>query len=235
VNLLKQKQLALKKKNRLGRKRKGENNDDDIDKKDNEHDKFCDDNARRKVKRLIFSHLLKYINKQIKIKYNGKIGNGIFRKELLTLKQGQIAKANIILYNKLLLKKSLFDIFSEKISGKIINYPEDHNKYIIKELINEKDKEKRIYFQNLFSLTFLDCLEYLKGDKYFEQLNGLELFSEFNEIKQEYKKKCNDGEEYLKLLKYYLKEYEKLVNKKNSRKSSRKKKNSIIIENNDII
>jgi len=214
------------KKNKFGRKRKGENNDD-ICKKDNEHDKFYDDNARRKVKRLIFSHLLKYINKQIKIKYNGKIGNGIFRKELLTLKQGHIANVNAT-YNKLLLKKTLFEIYSEKISGKITTYPEDHNKYIIKELINEKDNEKRIYFQNLFKLTFSDCLEYLRGDKYFEQLNGLELFSEFKEIKQDYLKKYNDGEEYVKLLKYYIKEYECLINRKNSRKSSKKRRKNII-------
>jgi len=217
----------IEKKNKFGRKRKGENNDDDIDKKDNEHDKYYDDNARRKVKHLIFSHLLKYINRQIKIKYNGKIGNGIFRKELLTLKQGHIANANVT-YNKLLLKKTLFEIYSEKISGKITTYPEDHNKYIIKELINENDKEKRIYFQKLFNLTFADCLKYLRGDKYFEQLNGLELFSEFKKIKQDYLKKYNDGEEYVKLLKYYIKEYECLINRKNSRKSSKKRRKNII-------
>jgi len=59
-----EKTTHIQKKNKFWRKRKGENNDD-IYKKDNEHDKFYDDNARRKVKRLIFSHLLKYINSQI--------------------------------------------------------------------------------------------------------------------------------------------------------------------------
>ena len=62
MNLLKQKQLILKK-NKFERKRKGENNDD-IDKKDNEHDIFYIDNMRIKVKCVIFSHLLKYINKK---------------------------------------------------------------------------------------------------------------------------------------------------------------------------
>ena len=121
------------------------------------------------------------------------------------------------------MKKTLYEIFSEKISGKFTIYPEDHNKIIIQGLINEKDKEKRIYFQKLFNLTFSDCLEYLRGDKYIEHLNGLELFSEFYEIKQEYLKKYNDGEMYVDQLKNYLKEYEKLINKKNPRKSSKKR------------
>ena len=212
--------IIEKKNNKFGRKRKGEN--EDIDNNNNGHDKFSDDNIRRKLKRLIISHLKKYINNQIKIKFNGKIGKGIFKKELYTLNHQQIANINVK-YNQLLLKKTLNEIFSEKISGKITNLPEDHNKIIIQELINEKDKEKRIYFQNLFNLTFLDCLEYLRGDKYIEQLNGLELFSEFNEIKQEFLKKYKDGEMYVDQLKYYLKEYEKIINKKNPRKSSKKR------------
>ena len=121
------------------------------------------------------------------------------------------------------MKKTLREIFSEKISGRIKNYPEDHNKIIIEGLINEKDEEKKIYFQNLFNLTFSDCLEYLRGDKYFEQLNGLELFSEFNEIKQKYLVEYKDGEEYVKLLKYYSKEYETIIKKKNPRKLSKNK------------
>lgn len=208
--------IIEKKRNKCGRKRKGENNND------NRHDKFSDDNARRKFKRIVFSHLREYINKQIKIKYNGKIGKGIFKKELYTLKQEQISNSNVI-YNILLLKKTLREIFSEKISGRIKNYPEDHNKIIIEGLINEKDEEKKIYFQNLFNLTFSDCLEYLRGDKYFEQLNGLELFSEFNEIKQKYLVEYKDGEEYVKLLKYYSKEYETIIKKKNPRKLSKNK------------
>ena len=210
--------IFVEKKNKCGRKRKGENYDNNND----EHDKFSDDNARRKVKRIIFTHLLAYINKQIKIKYNGEIGKGIFKKELYILNHAQISNSSVN-FNKALLKRTLYDIFSEKISRRITNYPEDHNKVIIDGLINEKDTKKRIYFQNLFNLTFSDCLEYLRGDKYFEQLNGLELFSEFKEIKQDYLKKYNDGEEYVKLLKYYLKEFKNIINKKNPRKSSKRK------------
>ena len=210
--------IFIEKKNISGRKRKLEKNDN-INK---EHNKFSDDNARRKVKRIVFTHLLKYINKQIKIKYNGKIGKGIFKKELQILNQTQITNSSAT-FNKELLNKTLYDIFSDKISSRITTYPKDHNKVIIERLINEKGKEKRIYFQNLFNLTFLDCLEYLSGDKHFEQLNGLELFSEFKEIKQDYLKKYDDGEEYVKILKYHLKEYKNIINNKSSRESSKKR------------
>ena len=83
----------IAKRSKLGRKRKGENKD--IDNNNNGHDKFSDDNARRKLKRLIFSHIKKYINNQIKIKYNGKIGKGIFKKELYTLNHEQITNTNV--------------------------------------------------------------------------------------------------------------------------------------------
>jgi len=209
----------IKKKNKCGRKRKGENYDNISDR----HDKFTDDNVRRKLKRIIFTYLLKYINKQIKIKYNGKIGKGIFKKELCILNHIQITNSNVT-FNKELLNKNLYDIFSDKISRRITKYPEDHNKFIIEGLINEEDTEKRIYFQNLFNLTFSDCLEYLNGDKYFEQLNGLELFSEFKEIKKDYLKIYDDGKEYIKLLKYYLKEYKNIINRKTPRESKKRTK-----------
>ena len=209
--------IFIEKKNISGRKRKLEKNDNS----NKEHNKFSDDNARRKVKRIVFTHLLKYINKQIKIKYNGKIGKGIFKKELQILNQAQITNSSAT-FNKELLNKTLYDIFSDKISSRITTYPKDHNKVIIERLINEKDTEKRIYFQNLFNLTFLDCLEYLSGDKHFEQLNGLELFSEFKEIKQDFLIKYDDGEEYVKILKYHLKEYKNIINK-SSRESSKKR------------
>jgi len=209
----------IEKNNKCGRKRKGENYDDNND----NHNKFTDDNIRRKLKRIIFTHLLKYLNKQIKIKYNGKIGKGIFKKELCILNQSQITNTNVT-FNKELLNKTLYDIFSDKISRRITKYPEDHNKFIIEGLINEEDTEKRIYFKNLFNITFSDCLEYLNGDKYFEQLNGLELFSEFKEIKQDYLKIYDDGEEYVKLLKYYLKEFKNIINRKNPRESKKRTK-----------
>ena len=73
------KTIYIEKKNKLGRKRKGENYDNNNE----EHDKFSNDNVTRKVKRIIFTHLLKYLNKQIKIKYNGKIGKGVFKKNYI--------------------------------------------------------------------------------------------------------------------------------------------------------
>ena len=87
----------------------------------------------------------------------------------------------------------------------------------------KKIQKKEFISKKLFNLTFSDCLEYLKGEKQFEQLNGLELFSEFKEIKHDYLKQYDDVEEYIKLLKYYLKEFKNIFNRKNPRESSKRK------------
>ena len=67
----------------MWKKKKGENYEDNND----NHNKSTDNNIRRKLKCIIFTHLLKYLNKQIKIKYNGKIGKEAFKKELYILNQ----------------------------------------------------------------------------------------------------------------------------------------------------
>ncbi len=64
--------LFFIKKNISWRKRKGENYDNNND----EYHIFIYGNARRKHKLIVLIHLLKYINKQIKIKYNSKIRKG---------------------------------------------------------------------------------------------------------------------------------------------------------------
>ena len=126
------KTIIIEKRNKYERKRKGEKYDND---NKDVHNKFADDNERRKVKHLIFIYLLKYINNQIKIKYNGNIGNGIFKKELCILNQEQIKNTSVT-FNKELLRKTLCNIFSYKVSSRITNFPDDHNKKIIEGLIN---------------------------------------------------------------------------------------------------
>ena len=71
-----------------------------------------------------------------------------YLKKLYFLNQAQILNSSVN-FNKSLLQKTLYDIFSDKISSRITNFPEDYNKVIIEGLINEKDTEKRIYFQKI--------------------------------------------------------------------------------------
>ena len=202
-------------KKKCGRKRKNENNT-------TEHNKFSDDNVRRRVKHLCFKYLLLFINSQIKEIYNNKIGQGIFQKQLQTLNQSQISNAKI-LFNQQLLEKNLGEIFSDKVTGKLTNIPSEHNKDLIQKLINEEDIEKRIYFQKLFNVKLKDCFEHFSGNKVIDELEGMELFNEISEITSEYLEKYEDGKDYIQQLEYYLKNYENIIKNKRSRKERSKK------------
>ena len=72
IDLLKNEKLKsnLFKKTKLGRKRK---NDNTI----GEHNKYSNDNLRRKCKTLVLNSALEFLNEKIRIIYKGKIGNGI--------------------------------------------------------------------------------------------------------------------------------------------------------------
>jgi hypothetical protein len=202
-------------KKKCGRKRMNGNNT-------TEHNKFSDDNVRRKVKHLCFKYLLLFINAQIKKMYNNKIGQGIFQKQFKTLNQSQISNAKII-FNQQLLEKDLGEIFSDKVTGKLTNIPSEHNKDLIQKLINEEDLEKRIYFQKLFSLKLKDCFEHFCGNKVIDELEGMELFNEISEITSEYLEKYEDGKEYIQQLEYYLKNFENIIKNKRDRKERSKK------------
>ena len=202
------KNLIIKTKKTIGRKRKS-------DKTKGEHNKFSDDNLRRKCKYIILSSLMEFINAKIKSIYNGDIGNSIYKKELLTLNKNQISDASID-FNKNLLNRTLGDIFSDTISSRFTNYLPFHNKNLIERLVNEEDEEKRKYFIKLFNLTFLQCLKHFKGIDYIEELDGMKCFYEIKE-------KYNDDKEYKDVLNFYINNFDNIINKKKSRKSRKSK------------
>ena len=110
------------------------------------------------------------------------------------------------------MNKKLKDIFSQEISTKYCNFSPEHNKKIIDSLVEEKDDAKKSYFVELFNLTFSDCLKHFRGDTCLEELKG---FKNLDSVKDEIVNKCEEkGEEYFELFAYYIKNYEKLVNKK---------------------
>lgn len=192
-----------------GRKRK---NDNTI----GIHNKYSDDNIRRKCKHLVLNSVMEFINEKIKIIYNGNIGNNILKKELLTLNKSQKHDANIN-NNKTFLEKNIGEIFSDRISARFTNYLPEHNKLLILRLKTEKDENKRLYFSKLFDLTFLQCLKHYRGSDFIEELDGLKCFKEIkNEISIE--------KEYIDLLEYYLKNFERIINNKKPRKSRKVKK-----------
>jgi len=159
----------VKKKPNFGRKRK---NDDSIV----EHTKFSGDNLRRKAKNLIIDYALDFLNEKINQIYKGNIGKGIKIKKLLPINRFSKSDTSIQ-HNKDILNKTLGDIFSISISARYIYYSPNHNKELIKRLLNEKDENKRLYFKNLFNITFLDCLKRFCGNDTCEELKDFKKFN----------------------------------------------------------
>jgi hypothetical protein len=198
---------GTQKKSLLGRKRKEDSGS-------GEHNKFSDDNLRRKCKHLVLDSAFNFINDKIKEKYNGNIGNGRFVKQLLILNHKQKSDASIK-FNKEFLHKNLGDIFSEKISSRYTSYNPYHNKCLIKLLTCNEDEDKKSYFSKLFSIAFVDCLRHFRGSKKIEELEGM---IGFDNIKSKYE---NDAD-YLKSLDYYIMNYEEIMNNKRIRKEDKK-------------
>ena len=184
------------------------------------HDKYADDIIRRRCKHLVLKNLFDFLNDRIHFVYKGKLGNSIFKKQLKIINQSQISNPKIE-FNQLFLTKKIGDIFSDDISRKYTNLPLNHNRNLIKNLINENDKNKKIYFQKLFNLNFIQCLKHFRGEEHNELLDGLKCFKDMkNEIINQYKE---DGVEYYEVLEYYLNNFEKIINNKRARKPRKTK------------
>ena len=175
------------------------------------HTRFSDDNLRRKVKHIVLQNTMNFINEKIREIY-GNIGSGIFIKKLLIINQRQKTNATI-LFNKEFLNKTLGEIFSEDISSRYTNNRKDHNKILIEKLMEDKDEAKKNYFQKLFNITFVDCLEHFRGDKEIEELKGLISFKdlELEDIKKD--------KEYQETLNHYVYNYGIINSRKKERKS----------------
>ena len=197
----------LEKKPHLGRKRK---NEDSI----GEHNKFSGDNLRRKAKKLIIDNALDFLNEKIKQIYKGNIGQGITIKKLLPINRFTKSDTSIQ-HNKDILNKTLNDIFSIDIGARYSYYSPNHNKELIKRLLNEKDEKKRIFFKKIFNITFLECLKRFCGNDTCEELKD---FKTFNEIKNSFK----DEPEYINGLESFLKMFENNIKSKKGRKKRKK-------------
>jgi hypothetical protein len=174
------------------------------------HNKYSDDNLRRKCKHLVLQKVMKFINNKISEIYIN-IGYGMTIKKLLIINQEQISNATIP-FNKMFLNKKLSEIFSVNISTRYTNYKPQHNKLLISKLLNDEDETKRNYFNELFSLTFVECLRHFNGSKNIPILNGLTLFNELN-IENEI------DEEYQNTLSCYINNYEKIMERKRDKKN----------------
>ena len=180
------------------------------------HNKFSDDNIIRKVKNAILKNTMIFINSKIKTIYEYKNNKFSKKKELLKMKKSQSISSRVD-YNKNFLEKTLGEIFSEDISSKYIQYPSTHNKKLIESLINDEDGQKKKIFNEIFNLTFLDCLNHFRGRKIIEELEGLNNLEDY--IKRA---KIIKDKEYCTIFKYFVNNFEKIIMDKKSRIKNKK-------------
>ena len=205
----------------LKKKRKRKKSDDkdekskEIDESDDNNEnraKYSIDNLIRRTKTMILNSMLQFDNKIISKAYNYNIGRGINTKILLKNDYSQKRDTKIE-FNKNFLNKTQQEIFSEKISKKNkFQFPEDHNKILIENLLEEKDELKRNIFQSLFSMTFKECIQQICGNEHFECLEGLK------QIYDEEMIKMKEEEDFKKLINDVLNNYEKKLNDRKPRK-----------------
>jgi hypothetical protein len=170
--------------------------------------KFKSDNLTRKVKHILLDNILQFINDKITEFSEHK---SIFGK-LKNIGQKERSEGNIE-YNKKFLNKTLLEIFSSKITGRITNFLSDYNEKIIDNLLKDKDPNKSKYFKDLFNLTFIQSLNHFTGTNYYEELNGMK------KMEDEVKNESKGDEEYENNLKYYFLQFEEIINKKKGKKS----------------
>ena len=185
------------------------------------HTKYANDNMIRKIKCIIINHMMEFINKKIEEKYKN-IGNGIRIKKLFKMEKEQVSNSETN-YNIGFLNKKLKDIFSENITKRYSIYPLEKNKILVEKLINEQDLEKKEYFNALFNLTFIDCVEHFINKKYIPILQDLQLFEEIIKVPEKAKlisKNINEDADYIESVKYYLENYENILRKIKARPRS---------------
>ena len=161
------------------------------------HTKKSKDNLRCKIKFLLLKSIREYINTKIDNKY--KFGGKHFG-QLLIMKKNE--KESICFYRKFF-QKTIREIFSEDITNRYSNEncSKDHNKKLIEKLLNDDDEEKRKFYNELFDLKLINCLQHFRSYAKYYLLEGLK---KFKEIKYELKKKGEDDNYIEKLKKLYM-------------------------------
>ena len=192
-----------KKNKKKGRKNK--NSDEEGD-----HTKYTEDNMIKRARINFINFLINKLNTEINNSYHDKT---------LLLKKLNPNQANIyrVEENKIFIHKKLKDIFSDDISNKYKTFEPKYNQKVIEKLMNEENLEKKEKFTKLFNITFIESLEHLCGKKIIE---GLEGFGTLDEFIDNYFKK--EEEEYKKIIKANILDYEKNIYAKKQRKKREK-------------
>ena len=169
----------------------------------------------KKIKMLILKKSYNFINEKIIKIFNNNIGKGICIKQLLPINKFVLYHSSVE-EDKEFLNKKLKEIFSS-ISNKYTSVLNTKNKNLIDDLINLEEHGK--YFSELFELSFLDCLEHIRGTKNSELLDELPKIDDIIN---------NEGildEDEINIYKDVINNYELIIEKKKKRRTKKTKKN----------
>ena len=180
----------------------------------NELNEYNPDKILRKIRTMSLRTVIIFINEMIKIIYNNDIRKSILIRQFLEISKKKLSHSSVD-FDKKFLYKELKEILSENISEKYSNFPPDKNKRLVEELITSENGGP--YFQKLFELTFLDCLEHIRGTKKFSELMGLmdiDAMLNYEEFKID--------KDQIQTYEDYIYEYENIIKRKKSRNRNSK-------------
>ena len=180
----------------------------------NELNEYNPDKILRKIRTMSLRTVIIFINEMIKIIYNNDIRKSILIRQFLEINKKELSHSSVE-FDKKFLYKDLKEILSENISEKYSNFPPDKNKRLVEELITSENGGP--YFQKLFELTFLDCLEHIRGTKKFSELMGLmdkDAMLNYEEFKID--------KDQIQTYEFYIVEYENIIKRKKSRNRNSK-------------
>ena len=169
----------------------------------------------KKIKMLILKKSYNFINEKIIKIFNNNIGKGICIKQLLPINKFVLYHSSVE-EDKEFLNKKLKEIFSS-ISNKFTTVLNTKNKNLIDYLINLEEHGK--YFNELFELSFLDCLEHIRGTK------NSELLDEIPKIDDIINNEGILDEDEINIYKDVINNYELIIEKKKKRRTKKTKKN----------
>ena len=169
----------------------------------------------KKIKMLVLKKSYNFINEKLIKIFNNNIGKGICIKQLLPINKFVLYHSSVE-EDKEFLNKKLKEIFSS-ISNKYTSVLNTKNKNLIDDLINLEEHGK--YFKELFELSFLDCLEHIRGT------NNSELLDELPKIDDIINNEGILDEDEINIYKDIINNYELIIEKKKKRRTKKTKKN----------
>lgn len=181
------------------------------------HDKMSTDNILSKIKKIVTDSAYDCINRELaKIYSIKKTSKKNFKKQLIKIKYGDVRNVKLKEI-KNYSKKSLKDMFTGDKSDKFKNFKPDHNKILIEESLKDTKDEERENLEKLYNMKFIDYLDIYCG-KNTEYNLKFDILKTFDELC----KKQDFEEDYQKILKDYLWNFQEKLDKIQIRREKKK-------------